>query len=161
METRHLVRVNDLDLYVEERGDGPPILLVPGTACSIPVWGDLPEELSKTHRVIAYERRGFNRTGGRPAGHQREHAHDAAGLLRALDAVPASVLGWSGGGLSALALAVEHPEVVRGLVLEEPSLHMIRHLSRSMLAAVTRANYLRLVRRDPEAAVDVTYRWVM
>ena len=100
METSHLVRVNDLDLYVEERGDGPPILLVPGTACPIPVWGDLPEELSKSHRVIAYERRGFNRTGGRPAGHQREHAYDAAGLLRALDAVPAWVqadaAGWEG-----------------------------------------------------------------
>src|SRR5919198_649227 len=93
-----LVRVNELDFYVEERGDGSPILLVPGTACPIPVWGNLPEELSKTHRVIAYERRGFNQTGGRSAGHQREHARDAAGLLRALNAVPAWVVGWSGGG---------------------------------------------------------------
>jgi pimeloyl-ACP methyl ester carboxylesterase len=156
-----VARVNDLEIYFEDRGDGPPVLLVPGTGCPVEMWGELPAELSKDHRVIDYERRGFNRTGGRPAGHQREHARDAAALLQALDARPASVVGWSGGGLSALALAVEHPETVRTLVLEEPSLHLIRHPSRSFLAAVLRANYLRLVRHDPEAAVEVTYRWVM
>src|SRR2546426_2182743 len=111
-----VARVNDLEVYFEDRGDGPPVLLVPGTGCPVEMWGALPAELSKDHRVIAYERRGFNRTGGRPAGHQREHATDAAGLLRALDARPAAAVGWSGGGLSALALAVEHPEMVGRLV---------------------------------------------
>jgi pimeloyl-ACP methyl ester carboxylesterase len=156
-----VARVNDREIYFEERGDGPPVLLVPGTGCPVDMWGELPAELSKDHRVIAYERRGFNRTGGSPAANQREHAGDAAGLLRALAAGPASVVGWSGGGLSALALAVEHPEMVDRLVLEEPSLHLLRHLSRSFLAAVLRASYLRLVRHDPAAAVEVTYRWVM
>ena len=67
------------------------------------------------------------------------------------------VVGWSGGGLSALALAVEHPEVVRGLVLEEPSLHMIRHLSRSMLAAVT--SQFRAVGLVTSANISDAYRF--
>src|SRR2546421_11841628 len=78
-----VARVNDLEVYFEESGDGPPVLLVPGTGCPVEMWGELPAELSKDYRVIAYERRGFNRTGGRPAGHQREHAGDAAGVRRA------------------------------------------------------------------------------
>jgi hypothetical protein len=37
--------------------------------------------------------------------------------------LPADVVGWSGGGLAALALAVEHRAAVGSLPLLEPSVH--------------------------------------
>src|SRR5918995_2178211 len=117
-------------------------------------------ELAKPRRVILYERRGFNRSAARPARHMRQHAADAAALLTHLEAEPATVLGWSGGGLVALALAVEHPKVVESLIVVEPSLHMVKHLSGSLLATMARGKYARLIKRDPEAAIDLLYRWV-
>jgi pimeloyl-ACP methyl ester carboxylesterase len=60
----------------------------------------------------------------------------------------------------ALALAVEHPEVVESLIVVEPSLHMVRHISGSLLATMVRGMYARLIKRNPEAATDLLYRWV-
>jgi pimeloyl-ACP methyl ester carboxylesterase len=41
----------------------------------------------------------------------------ARALLQQLNAVPATVVGWSGGGLIALDLAIKTPELARNLVL--------------------------------------------
>ena len=67
-------------------------------------------------RVLAYNRRG---TGGSPReswpdGGVPQHADDAAALLRALAAVPATVIGFSSGGVVALALTERYPDVVDG-----------------------------------------------
>ena len=48
-----------------------------------------------------------------------EHADDAAALLRALDAVPAVVIGRSYGGETAIDLTLRYPDLVRALVLLE------------------------------------------
>jgi pimeloyl-ACP methyl ester carboxylesterase len=46
-------------------------------------------------------------------------ADDAADVVRSLDAGPAVVIGHSMGGLHALALAAGHPELARGVVVED------------------------------------------
>ena len=56
---------------------------------------------------------------GRRGGDQ--HADDAAALLRELDAAPATVLGFSSGGVIALALAARHPDVVTEAIAWEPA----------------------------------------
>ena len=57
--------------------------------------------------------RGCSRSVGKPyaaEGYFARHSADAAELLTALGAAPASVLGWSSGGIVALTpLAVDHP----------------------------------------------------
>lgn len=135
----------------------PPSCLYRAPA-SAPTWA--VRSRPKTRRVILYERRGFNRSAASPARHMRQHAADAAALLTHLEAEPATILGWSGGGLVALALAVEHPEVVESLIVVEPSLHMIKHVSGSLLATMASGIYARLIQRNPEAATDLLYRWV-
>lgn len=147
-------------LYWEEFGEGPAVLLVPGSGFSADMWGPFPQQLAKTHRVIVYDRRGFNRSAGSLASHMRDHAADAAALLTRLGAAPAAVVGWSGGGLVALSLAVEHPDVTQSLVLIEPSLHMFKHVSASLLSTMARGLYWRKIRRDPGTALDLLYRWV-
>jgi pimeloyl-ACP methyl ester carboxylesterase len=154
------LELNDAALYWEELGQGPPVLLIPGTGFRTDMWGPFPTELAKSRRVILYERRGFNRSAALPARHMRQHAADAAVLLARLGAEPATVLGWSGGGLVALALTVEHPDFVERLVLMEPSLHMLKHVDRSLLSTMARQMYTRLVKRDPEGATELLYRWV-
>src|SRR4029077_13894954 len=50
-----------------------------------------------------------------------QHVDDLADVIRALDAAPAHVVGISPGGTICLLLAVRHPELVRTLILEDPS----------------------------------------
>ena len=57
-----------------------------------------------------------------PSGGVAQHADDAADLLRALGAAPATVLGFSSGGVIALALAARHPDVVAEAIAWEPAL---------------------------------------
>jgi pimeloyl-ACP methyl ester carboxylesterase len=116
------VAVNGVRLYFEEHGSGTPILGIHGGGSSAVFWEDAAQELSKLGRVIIYDRRGCNRSE-RPEPYEtttiQEHAEDALGLLRALDAEPAVLIGRSWGGTIALDLALRYPESVRALVLLE------------------------------------------
>jgi pimeloyl-ACP methyl ester carboxylesterase len=119
------VVANGIRLYYEEHGEGTPILGIHGTASSVIVlWADAIGPLSRLGRVIAYDRRGCGRSE-RPEPlliTREQDADDAAGLLAALGAEPAVVIGRSYGGDVALELARRHPERVRALVLLEPGL---------------------------------------
>src|SRR4051812_15389764 len=116
-----VVTVDGVDLDYEERGSGPPVLLVHGTAARL--WGAAIDELAPCGRVIDYDRRSFGASVHPPPADLGRHREDAAALLRALDLPPALVVGWSIGGVVALDLAIEHPELVRALVLIEPPLY--------------------------------------
>src|SRR4051812_23972281 len=98
-----------LDLYYATAGSGTPLLLIHGTQPDADVWGPAFAAFAHEHRVIAYDRRGFSRSTHAPEPDYRVHAADAAALLEHLDASPATVLGWSWGGLVALELAAQRP----------------------------------------------------
>ncbi|HET9461343.1 MAG TPA: alpha/beta hydrolase, partial [Gaiellaceae bacterium] len=84
----HVV-ANDVQLFYEDRGSGEAILCIHGTSSSALVWGAAVDELATIGRVIVYDRRGCSRSE-RPQPYERtsvrEHADDAHGLLRALEA---------------------------------------------------------------------------
>jgi pimeloyl-ACP methyl ester carboxylesterase len=109
-------------LHHESHGRGGTILCIHGTGGSARLWGDAITALARIGRVIAYDRRGCDRSAT-PASFARtsvhEQAGDAAQLLRDLDAAPAVVVGRSYGGTVALDLAIHHPSLVRALVVLE------------------------------------------
>ncbi len=111
-----------VSLYYEEHGAGSSILCVHGTSSSALVWGSAVETLAGLGRVIAYDRRGCTRSE-RPDPYEitsvAEHTDDAVGLLRALDAEPAVVIGRSYGGSVAIDLALRYPRSVRAVALLE------------------------------------------
>lgn len=151
--------VNGAVLHYEERGSGPPLLLVHGTGTSADIWSPVLDGLARAYRVIAYDRRGFARSSPAPRGGLAEHARDAAALLDALGASPATVVGWSGGGVIALDLAASFPDCVAALVLAEPAVHLTTHPTRAAVAMAARSGFQRYVRRDPAAAALTMYRW--
>jgi pimeloyl-ACP methyl ester carboxylesterase len=146
------------ELPYDERGSGESVLLVPGTAFGPASWGEFGELLARRHRVIVYERRGFSSAAPEGAEDVRVHAEDARSILERAEALPADVVGWSGGGLAALALAVEHPDAVRSLLLIEPSVHGIRAITASAIWMTIRAQLSKL-RGGQRAATDLAYRW--
>jgi pimeloyl-ACP methyl ester carboxylesterase len=112
-------------LHTEERGDGPPLLLVHGAGEDSTMLTGQAEALAAAgYRVITYDRRGTGASGrdAWPGNGADQHADDAAALLEALGAAPATVLGVSSGGVVALALAARHPDaVVRTIAWEPPA----------------------------------------
>jgi pimeloyl-ACP methyl ester carboxylesterase len=53
------------------------------------------------------------------------HTADLAAFIRELNAGPVHVVGWSYGGTIVLALAVQHPDLVRSVFVNEPALGSI------------------------------------
>jgi pimeloyl-ACP methyl ester carboxylesterase len=102
-------------LYVEEQGEGDPLLLIEGLGQSMWAWRDQIPVLAKHYRTIAFDARG---TGRSPVPEEPygidELAQDAADIL---DGRSAYVVGLSMGGYTALTLALARPDLVRSLVL--------------------------------------------
>lgn len=116
-----LLSVDGVRLHVVERGEGPPVVLIHGNMVSQRDFeaSGLMEHLARNHRVIAFDRPGFGHSS-RPRDRlwtpaaQAELLHAA---LAQLGVGPAAVVGHSMGAMVALALALDHPEQVRRLVL--------------------------------------------
>ena len=151
-------RIDGVDLHVTEAGTGSPVLLIHASGFD----GDWPpallDALAADHRVIAYDRRGYSRSPHPPIRDFHRHAEDAAALLRERDAAPATVVGYSAGGLVALDLAVGHPDLVTSLLLVEPPLYGRKHIDLSMARAFLATQVLRRLKGDP-AAAERFVRW--
>jgi pimeloyl-ACP methyl ester carboxylesterase len=114
-------------LHYEERGDGPPLLVVHGMASDAAAWAAVLDELAAAGaRAIAYDRRGYGSSGAPEpyaATTVQEQSQDAGALLQALAAAPAVLVGAGFGALVVLELLVRRPELARAAVLADPPLH--------------------------------------
>jgi len=153
------VRARGNSLYYEEKGEGPPILLIPPAGATASTWGAVIGDLAGAGRVIAYDRRGYRRSGGGVVRSAAEHALDAAAVLEALQAGPAVAVGTSAGATIALEVAVRRPDLVRAVVVHETPWRALRHPDASGLATVARMQWLAWRGRYPEAA-ETLLRWV-
>jgi pimeloyl-ACP methyl ester carboxylesterase len=120
-------RVNGIDLYYEEHGEGPPLIFAHGLMGSVELgraFGDDIEAIAaRGVRAIAYDARGHGRSGyttRRSDYAWSSHAEDMLGLMRALEIERASVCGASMGAGTALVMALRHPERVEKLILRAP-----------------------------------------
>jgi pimeloyl-ACP methyl ester carboxylesterase len=150
-----LINVRGIDFFYREAGEGAPLLLIHGGGGDADVWSSVFEILARDHRVIAYDRRGHTRSKAAfppPAEYYSTHGDDAAGLLQALGAAPATVVGWSGGGLTALQLAWTHPTLVSSLVLEEPPFQVFSNQTPDSGAVFQRVEQLAAAGRLRDAA---------
>jgi pimeloyl-ACP methyl ester carboxylesterase len=147
------VKAAGCDLYYEETGEGVPILLIHPSGATASTWGSVIEQLARLGRVIAYDRRGYARSGGEPVRSVPRQMADAAAVLESLDAAPAIVVGTSSGAAIAVDLAVRRPDLVRTVVSHEFPWRMIFHLpTGSQVATFARMGSLVVRRREGDAA---------
>jgi pimeloyl-ACP methyl ester carboxylesterase len=141
------------DLYYEVAGEGAPILLIHPSGATASTWGSALEELARIGRVIAYDRRGYARSGGEPVRSMSLHTADAAALLEHVRAAPAVVVGTSAGAAIAVDLAVRRPDLVRVVIAHEFPWRFTRHLpTASQVAALARIGWLAVRGRHADAA---------
>lgn len=118
------LQVRDAELHYEVRGRGPLLVLV-GCPMDAAAFALLAEQLATDHTVITTDPRGINRSTVADPGLDVTPellAEDLSHLLSHLNAGPAAVFGSSGGAVSALALALAHPEQVHTVIAHEPPL---------------------------------------
>lgn len=114
-------------LWVEQDGEGDPVLLLAGLgpAGSHVVFHPYFDDLAIDHRVIYVDLYGRGRSEAPDDLRTITFADDVAdvaALITSLDLGPVHVYGFSYGGLLGQALALDHPETVRTLTLAN-SLH--------------------------------------
>jgi pimeloyl-ACP methyl ester carboxylesterase len=144
------------------RGSADPFDPPAGSTAS--TWGTLAGDLAGAGRVIAYDRRGYTRSGGVVVRSAAEQTRDAAAVLDALQARPAVAVGTSAGATIALDLAVRRPDPVRAdpvraVVVHEAAWRALRHPDASGLGTLARMQWLAWRGRYPDAA-ETLLRWV-
>jgi pimeloyl-ACP methyl ester carboxylesterase len=109
---------HDLCVYYEIYGQGEPIVVLAGGLMDISSMAQVIGPLSRKRQVIAIDLEGHGRTALRdtPMSHERL-GDDVATVLRHLHITQADVAGYSHGGAAALRMAIQHPEMVRNLIL--------------------------------------------
>jgi pimeloyl-ACP methyl ester carboxylesterase len=112
--------VDGVRLHYIERGEGDPLVLIHGNGTMIQDFtvSGLVDRLAERYRVIVIDRPGYGYSARpRQLWTPRAHARLFQKALAQLGIEHATVYGHSWGTLVAVALALEFPSLVRGLVL--------------------------------------------
>jgi pimeloyl-ACP methyl ester carboxylesterase len=108
------------ELWFETAGEGRAVVLAHSGSTDARTWDDLFADLRRDHRTVRYDARGRGRSSSIAGDYSP--ADDLLALLDHLGIERAVVVGNSLGGLTGIDLALDHPDRVRGLVLEGPGL---------------------------------------
>src|SRR5689334_15668306 len=119
------LQTDDLTLHYEDDGnpDAPPILVLHGITQSTATWSWLVPHLADDNRVVRLDFRGHGRSGRTPGEYSFPgYVADATAICERVLGQPAVLIGHSLGGGTAAALAQTRPDLVRGVVLEDPAI---------------------------------------
>ncbi|MDM4720172.1 alpha/beta fold hydrolase [Micromonospora sp. WMMA1363] len=110
--------VDGLRIWYEASGAGRPLVLLHGGFGSTAAFAPLLPALTARRRVIAVDLQGHGRTADvdRPLRYE-SMADDVAALIVRLGLTAVDILGYSLGGGVALRTAIQHPGLVRRLVV--------------------------------------------
>jgi pimeloyl-ACP methyl ester carboxylesterase len=103
-------------LYYETVGQGPPLVLVHGSAVDGHTWDGVVPALSQNHTVITYDRRGYGESVHAPVRDHRLHANDLIAVLEKVAKQPARV-----------------GDLMNSLVIVEAPFHGQRHMNGAVL----------------------------
>jgi pimeloyl-ACP methyl ester carboxylesterase len=158
-----LVEANGTKLYHEIRGNGPPVVFVPGAGGDAGGYEAAAQALADTYTIVTYDRRGNSRSpkpDGWTSTSMGEQADDCAALIETLELERPAAFGSSSGGTILVSLLERHPRLLRGAVVHEPGL-----LSTSQIAAAFTEEATTLLREamatgGPMEAVNRLNRWM-
>ncbi|MBK8902205.1 MAG: alpha/beta hydrolase [Anaerolineaceae bacterium] len=117
------IRVNNVDLFYEEKGSGPEVMLFShGYLMDHTMFDQQVETFQDQFRCITYDQRGHGRSEAVTSRYDIDAiVNDAIGLIEALNIAPVHFVGMSTGGFVGLRLALRRPELLKSLVLIDTS----------------------------------------
>jgi len=112
-------------LNVVREGNGPFVVLSHALGCDLHMWDGVAALLARAHTVLRYDHRNHGASERVPGALRIETlAQDAAELIqRETGGEPVHFVGLSMGGMTAQALAVRHPELLRSVAIANSSAH--------------------------------------
>ncbi|RMI32671.1 alpha/beta fold hydrolase [Nocardia stercoris] len=109
--------INDAQLYFEDEGTGQTLLFLHGWGTSGRIWGAQQAELVHDFRVVTLDWRGCGRSDRPTVGNTMKGViADLVAFIRALELSQPIVIGVSMGATFATELAMDHPELLGGVV---------------------------------------------
>jgi 3-oxoadipate enol-lactonase len=115
-----MIRANGTSLYYEDTGGtGAPVVFSHGLLWNTKLFAPQMAVLKDRYRCVAYDHRGQGRSADdiAPAISVETLTVDAAALIEKLDLGPVHFCGLSLGGIVAMRLAIDRPDLIRSLVL--------------------------------------------
>ena len=118
-----IVPVNGLNTHAWVRGQGRPLVIVPGLGCASWMYVRLARELARERRVFVYDPPGHGASEGRPdypvcISHLTDHL---AAWLEVMDLGAVPLLGHSLGGEVVIDVAARYPTLVSALIACAPT----------------------------------------
>ena len=109
--------------YVVGPNNGPPLVLIPGQGADWTTYKKVLPTLSQDYHVYAVDVRGHGKSDWTTGDYTfTSIGRDFTALLETVVQEPAIVSGNSSGGLISLWLAANRPDLVKGIILEDPPL---------------------------------------
>ncbi|MFD8635374.1 alpha/beta fold hydrolase [Streptomyces sp. NPDC059533] len=113
--THRSVRVNGFTMHVAEAGSGDPVVLLHGFPQHWYAWRHVIPELSRDHRLICVDMRGFGWSEAPASGYDTEtRVADVLALLDELGIERAGLIGHEWGAWAGFMLCLRAPERIRG-----------------------------------------------
>jgi pimeloyl-ACP methyl ester carboxylesterase len=125
--TEHLLEAAGEDApalrYATTDGDGPVVLLLHGLGARWQVFSPVIMRMAERWRFVAVDLRGHGASARAPGRYAiADFARDARRVVEEVVGPPALVYGHSLGGWVALALAAEHPDLVRAVLVGDTAI---------------------------------------
>jgi pimeloyl-ACP methyl ester carboxylesterase len=110
-----------LRIYADVQGEGELLVMNHGLGQTSRLFSEHVRYWADRFRVVTWDNRGWGRSDKATKYTLDLFAGDAAGLIRHAGAERAVIYGISWGGVLALKFALDHPEMVRALILDSTS----------------------------------------
>lgn len=114
----------DIQLYFEEKGSGPPFIFLHGNGEDGTYFKNQTDYFQRNYRVIAVDTRGHGKS---PRGEKpftiKQFSCDLYDFMTERGISSAIILGFSDGANIAMTFAMEHPEMVKALILNGGNLN--------------------------------------
>ena len=119
------IKVNDVNIYYEEYGQGEPLIFVTGLSGDRTVWDLNIKDFSDKYRIIAVDNRGCGQSDSPDYPYTIEMmADDIAELCKSLDLPPAHFIGVSMGGMIVQNIAYKYPELTKSIVISNSAMKL-------------------------------------
>jgi aminoacrylate hydrolase len=129
------INIGELSLNVEQRGEGPAFLFIPGLVGLLNAWEFQMAEFSKRYRCISFDHRGAGDSDKPQDAYATELiAADVIALMDKLGIDKAHVAGTSTGGCVLQNLAIDHPERLRCCIFSNTWVKADEYLTRVQMA---------------------------
>lgn len=115
-----IIKINGINLNVEIRGYGKPLILIHGLACDITQWKGEIQRLSESFKTVSLDCRGHGKSDKPDYYTLKDHVQDIISIMDNYGFSTANLYGVSMGSYIAQGVAIAQPNRIKKLILTVP-----------------------------------------